>query len=445
MKKVIIIARAFPPFLPVGHSIRVVKFIKYLPALNWRPVVLTIDDQNEYQRVRKVGSESLLSEIPSQVEIYRTTAGDISLKYLEKEMEFARRNWLTGLIIRILNAGRRWAIRTFLLPDPFIAWLPFALGGGRKIVKDEGIDVIFATCPPYSSSLVGAFLKLFTGKPFILEFRDDWIDTPWFRSRAVVARMIERRLENFAVKSADRVVLVTEWSRKAFINRYPTQPSDKFVLIPNGCDLAEFTIPNSMNGTSPDSKFTVVHAGSLNDSELWGRSPKSLFKAICDIQRQHPDLAGKFRLVFTGNLPEGHLQAAQEMGISGIIESLNHIKRDDFLRLLKSADLLVAINYDGFASLIPGKIYEYWAVGGPPILLLSCPGAAQSLIDEYDLGFTVDPYDADAIRKVVWNAYRRKETGDPIRLRLDGIEKFDRRKLSEKFAQLLSMVTAERM
>ena len=74
-KKVLMVARAFPPFLPVGYSIRVIKFIKYLPALGWEPVVLSVDDQQEYETLPKVGSEALLSEIQPTVKIIRTTPG----------------------------------------------------------------------------------------------------------------------------------------------------------------------------------------------------------------------------------------------------------------------------------------------------------------------------------------------------------------------------------
>ena len=75
IKKILIIARAFPPFLPVGHSIRVVKFIKFLPRFGWLPFVLTIDDRLEYEGTRKVGSESMLSDISETVQVFRTKAG----------------------------------------------------------------------------------------------------------------------------------------------------------------------------------------------------------------------------------------------------------------------------------------------------------------------------------------------------------------------------------
>ena len=225
MKKVLMIAHAFPPFRSVGHSIRAVKFIKYLPALGWLPVVLTIDDRREYEDYRKQGSESLLSDISQEVPIYRTVAGELSLEYLEKERRFGQRNWLTRVIVKVLGGARRWAYRNIFLPDRHIAWLPFALKQGRRIVRSEGIDIIFATCPPHSATLVGAFLKLITGKPLVLDFRDDWIDTPWYHSGPAIRRWIERKMESWAIKTADKVILVTEWSKRRSMTVIPQSPA----------------------------------------------------------------------------------------------------------------------------------------------------------------------------------------------------------------------------
>ena len=128
------------------------------------------------------------------------------------------------MIVKVLGGARRWAFRNIFLPDRYLTWLPFAVRRGRQIVRSEGIDVIFATCPPHSALLVGAVLKLLTGKPLILDFRDDWIGTPWYHSKPAIIRMIERRMESWVVKIADKVILVTEWSKKAFHERYPTEP-----------------------------------------------------------------------------------------------------------------------------------------------------------------------------------------------------------------------------
>jgi glycosyltransferase involved in cell wall biosynthesis len=441
MKKVLMIARIFPPFNPVGHSIRVVKFIRYLPGLGWLPAVLTVNDQKEYETMRKLGGESLLSEISPQVKIYRTAACEPSLDFLEKEREIGQRNWLTRVIVNVLGSARRWAFRSILLPDRQVAWLPFAIRRGRLIMKSERIDVIFVTCPPHSASLIGAFLKLLTGKPLILDFRDDWIDTPWYHSKPAMIRMIHRRMESWAVKKADKVILVTEWSKNAFLARYPTLPNDKFVFISNGYDRRDLAVLNSMTAAARNSNFTIVHAGSLDDSNSWGRSPVGLFQAVHHILQQQPELAEQLTLVFAGDLPEVHRRLAEEMGLSGVIKDLGHLPHDEVLRLIKSADLLIAINYEGWATLIPAKIYEYWAVGGPPILLLSCPGAAADFVEQHDLGLTVEPYDVTGIQQAILKVYLQSKTAGPLRVSTAGIQAYDRQVLTRKLATVLSIVS----
>ena len=440
MKKVLMITRVFPPFSPVGHSIRVVKFIKYLPALGWLPVVLTIDDQQEYETMRKVGSETMLSEIETQVKIFRTTAGESTWEYLQKEQEFGRKNWLAKIIVKVLGGARRWSLKNLFLPDRYLGWLPFAVMRGRQVVSNEGIEVIFATCPPHSSAVVGTVLKLLTKKPLVLDFRDDWIDTPSYLSKPKMIRKINRILENWAVNTANEVILVTEWSRRAFQVRYPTQPEDKFTLVPNGCDLGEFPVLNNMDTTSHNSKFTIIYTGSLNVSKVWGRSPAGFFQAIQKILQEQPELKENFDIIFAGDLPEEFRELPDEMGISDVVQVLGQLPHNEIPRLTKSADLLLAINYEGWATLVPGKIYEYWAVGGPPILLLSCSGAASEFVEQHNLGFTVDPYDVDGICQVILNVYRQSKTAAPLRVSTTGIDAYDRQALTGKLAEVLSKI-----
>jgi glycosyltransferase involved in cell wall biosynthesis len=253
-------------------------------------------------------------------------------------------------------------------------------------------------------------------------------------------RMIERRMESWAVKTADKVILVTEWSKNAFLNRYPKEPGDKFVFISNGCDLGDFAGLNSMTAAPRNSKFTIVHVGSLNVSKSWGRSPTGLFQAVHHILQQQPDLTEKLTLVFAGDLPEVHRRLAEEMGLTGVIKGLGHLPHHEVLRLTKSADLLMAINYEGWSTLIPAKIYEYWAAGGPPILLLSCPGAAASFVERHGLGLTAEPSDVAGIQQAILTVYRQSKTAAPLRVSTAGIEAYDRRALARKLSQILSMV-----
>jgi len=178
----------------------------------------------------------------------------------------------------------------------------------------------------------------------------------------------------------------------------------------------------------------------LNVSKSWGRSPAGLFQAIQHILQQQPELAEKLSLVFAGDLPEEYRQLAEEMDLSGVIQELGYLPHDEVLLLTKSAGLLLAINYDGWSTLIPGKLYEYWAVGGPPILLLSCPGAAASFVEQHSLGLAVEPSNLTGIEQAILSVYHHSKTAAPLRVSTAGIEVYDRQALTRKLAQVLSMV-----
>ncbi len=439
-KKVLMIAYTFPPFSSVGGSIRMVKFTKYLPALGWLPVVLTIDDTKEYDTHRKEGSEALLREIPPEVKIFRTGAGEPSTAILEKGRAARRKNPLLAFLVNFLRWVRSWTRKYLLLPDEHITWLPFALRSGRQVIQQEGIDLIFATCPAHSVSLIGAALKSVTGKSLVLDFRDDWIDTPRFQSRPWSSRKIERILEKWAVKTADRVILVTEWSRDEFIKRYPRQPKEKFVYIPNGCDLEDFQFLKSDQPKEDHQtrQFTIVHAGLLSVADEWKRSPEGFFQALSLIKKSYPDLAAQLTVAFTGYLPELYKEMVQSMGLIDMVKEVGHLPKQEFIRSMKAADLLLAINYEGWSTLVPGKIYEYWAVGGPPILLLSCSGAAANFVEQHGLGLTAGPSDTAGIQQAILEVYRQGKTVAPWRLNTAGVEAYDRQAIAAKLAQVLS-------
>jgi glycosyltransferase involved in cell wall biosynthesis len=440
MRKILMLAYIFPPFWSVGGSIRIVKFIKYLPALHWAPVVLTIDDSKEYAALRKQGSETLLKDTPVQMKIYRTISGEPSLMFLEKERKFGERNWLAALIVKIFGGARRWVFRVFFLPDRYLAWLPFALIHGRQIIRNEEIDIIYATCPPHSVALIGSLLKLITGKPLILDFKDDWIGTPWYRLKPRIIQWLELWMEKWVVKKCDKLILVTDWSINTFRSRYPKEAEGKFVFISNGCDLDDFkTLKQDIKERS-DARFNIVHTGMMSDTPGSSRNPVPFFQALLRIRQSHPKIAKNLKLLLIGQMSKSFSDVVKAKGLSDIIKELGNLPHDECIRLMTTADMLLAINSDDLPSAIPGKIYEYWAIGGPPILLLSNPGAAQSLVEKNKLGIVVQPYDIEGIQHAILNVYHRREMGDPIQVNTAGIEEYDRKVLTIKLVQTLSVV-----
>ncbi|MYI43936.1 MAG: glycosyltransferase family 4 protein, partial [Rhodothermaceae bacterium] len=72
MKRVLLISYYFPPSGGPGVQ-RILKFVRYLPQNGWLPTVLTVNPN--YAAFPSI-DDSLLEEIPSDVEVVRTRAWD---------------------------------------------------------------------------------------------------------------------------------------------------------------------------------------------------------------------------------------------------------------------------------------------------------------------------------------------------------------------------------
>ena len=78
LKKILIIAYAFPPMSYVGVY-RTLRFCKYLPQHNWQPVVLTIKEYGDLEK-----NYALMDQIPKEVMVYSTKTID-AIRWLRKK------------------------------------------------------------------------------------------------------------------------------------------------------------------------------------------------------------------------------------------------------------------------------------------------------------------------------------------------------------------------
>ena len=128
--------------------------MKYLPEFGWRPIVLTAGETPYYAH-----DQSLLAEIEplvteGKVRIVRTKesgapAGSVARK--------------EGRQLKLPSAAyqrfRSKVIQTVLQPDSRIRWKKSALALADKIFKEERIDAILATAPPYTDFLIAKELQ----------------------------------------------------------------------------------------------------------------------------------------------------------------------------------------------------------------------------------------------------------------------------------------------
>ena len=143
--RVLIVAYHFPPQAGSSGLLRSLKFCRYLPEFGWLPTVLTIDPR-AYERT----DSSQMAEIPADVNVIRAFGLDSQ---------------------RHLSLGGRY-LRSSALPDRWVTWLAGAIPAGLFSIRKHNIDIILTTYPIATAVLIGYFLHLLSGKPWIVDFRD---------------------------------------------------------------------------------------------------------------------------------------------------------------------------------------------------------------------------------------------------------------------------------
>lgn len=430
MKKVLMIAYSFPP-AGGGRVRRVIKFVKYLRNFGWEPIVLTVK-----KPVVPHYDYEIIKGIPEDIKVIRT--GSLEPKRLRNTVneiltEKGDSGPLKILLRWIVNRIRWW----IFVPDSRIGWIPFAVLKGTKIIKKEEIDLIFVIAEPYSSLLSGVFLKKLTGKPLVVDFRDEWVEIIdyYFPEKGRIIKKIEGWMEAFVIRNADTVVSVTRRIIENFRDRYSREKLDKFVCITNGYDPSDFVAINPQN---KNRKFTVTYAGSLYRY----RSPEYFLMAIKELFTDNPEFSKNVKLVFLGDIDKEIYQIFSQSQISDVIDVVGFVNYLRALEYLSASDVLLYIEDQIPISerLLPAKIFEYMGVR-KPIFALAGDGSVKDVINYTHCGVVVPSKDIAKIKEEFRKLYEEyksanlKWEGDETRIR-----EFSRIETSKRLSELFNRV-----
>lgn len=119
--------------------------------------------------------------------------------------------------------------------DQSKAFLSYARGA-LKLVKGKQYDLVYATSSRLMTAALGAFAARRLRAPLYLDIRDIFVDTikdVLSRKITWLLKPVFSLLESWAVRSADKVNLVSAGFLPYFKSRYPKQ---QFSLFTNGID-----------------------------------------------------------------------------------------------------------------------------------------------------------------------------------------------------------------
>jgi len=399
-----VVAYCFPPHAAIGTH-RTLRLISHLASHDWDVRVLTVRP-NDFLAGTPVDAR-LLDRVPAGVEVERTRAFR-GLSRSWRVIDKLRPRPRPALVAAASPGGeapapsaparvslKQFAEEIAAMPDKEMGWLVPAVA--RGIWHRSGrTDVVFSSAPPWTTHLVAWLIASSFSCPWVADFRDPWVRSPWTRYRSRTASKIATWMERRVVERADAVLFTTTTARDEFASHYGARLASRFVTVFNGCDPEDI----SMTAAAPAAAGTVtlLHAGTL----YGGRNPMTLLRAVAALRRRRPDAVDRLRVRFLGSsgLPGVDLQGAcAAMGIGDLVEFTPRVARDESLAAIKSASILLLLQ-PGTSMAIPGKLYEYLAAGRP-ILALCEKGEMADVLNGNRLGLAVGATDEPGIEEAL--------------------------------------------
>ena len=405
MRKLLFISREFPPELS-SESLRALRTVKYLPRWGWKPVVLTA---RLAKLVARNFDNSLLSELPRNISIYRTCP------FKNKISKFA---------LRKIGKLLRWSC----LPSYEIEWLPFAVLKGKKVLRKEPIEVIISRSIPFASHLVALKLKSLSGVSWVADFSDPWTQNPYLEN----VRALDESLERKVVFAADRIIFTNRFARKLFLNKYRNIREEKVIVIPNQYDPEDF---GKREKVTVSKVFTIVHTGSFYSI----RSPEPFLKAL-SMLRDQECTGEEIKVKLIGGVNDKLRCLISKYGLEDVVEAIGMIPHKDVLSHLYTADMLLLIDAptDGPSPFLPIKLLEYIPVGKPILAITPFEGASADVVRSTKTGVIISPNDVSGIKDEIKKFYQQYRSSKlEIKPRWNEIKKYSANRCTKILAGVL--------
>ncbi|HEY6231973.1 MAG TPA: glycosyltransferase [Pyrinomonadaceae bacterium] len=324
MKRVVIIGADFSPSsLPPATRIRF--FAKHLPQFGWEPVVLTTEPRF-YESQIDMENERLL---PDSLKVVRTRALPASLM---------RKIGIGDLGMR--TVAHHWRALS-------------------RLHKEKKIDLVFIPVPPSIPMVLGRLANLRFGIPYVVDYIDPWVTDYYWKldrkqrpSKWLVAYLLSRCLEPFALRRARHITGVSQGTTDQVVRRYRWLSADDATEIPYGAEASDFQYLREHPRQNPvfdprDGKIHICSVGAY--VETMEQTLRAFFAAFLAARKRSPELFQNVLVHFIGTSyatnggdPFRVTAVARDCGMADVIrEQPQRVPYLDSLQIMLDSQALV--------------------------------------------------------------------------------------------------------
>jgi colanic acid biosynthesis glycosyl transferase WcaI len=276
-------------------------------------------------------------------------------------------------------------------------------------------DVVLAMTDPPFEGIIGAFVALLKGKPFVYNIRDMYPDMAVggaIVEPGLLARFWER-LHRWALRRATRVIVLGEDMRARIVAK-GVDPG-RVQIVRDGADILPGDAPQAplddevIRAIRGDYKFVLLHAGNLGFYGAW----ETLIAAVRELA------ADGVGLVFVG-------EGAQRPYVESLAKDATNVRFLPFFpgskipSVLAAADAHVITVKRGLEGVVvPSKMYGILAAGKPIVVIAPEETDAAALGAKFGFAVSADPDNpkdaAETIRSLVLEPDKLKSMGRAAR------------------------------
>jgi glycosyltransferase involved in cell wall biosynthesis len=423
--KTLIITYYWPPAGGPGVQ-RWLKFVKYLPENAVTPIVYIPDNPNY-----PIIDESLSKEVSASLEIIKipisepykwaTLLSGKKTKTISSGIiaEASKQSFIEQILLFIRG--------NFFIPDARKNWVKPSVKFLREYITTNNIETVITTGPPHSLHLIGLELKKTLDVNWLADFRDPWTTIGYHDKLKLTNRSKKRHkeLEKEVLNTADQLI-VTSLTTK---NQFEQLTEKPIAVITNGYDTE-----TSDNNLSLDAKFTMSHIGSL----LSKRNPEVLWQVLRELLTEVPEFSKDFQLNLIGTVSKDVIATLDSYKLSDYVNVVGYVSHRDAITFQKKSQilLLVEIDSEATACIIPGKLFEYMASKRPIVAVGPKNSDVETLIDKTQTGNYYKYHEHTALKNVILKHYKAYKNGilavDSI-----GVEDYSRASLTKVLADLI--------
>lgn len=420
---ILMICYYYPPLMDVGCK-RSISFSENFKKYGWNPFVISVRNPDKHFCL-------LGKDVPPPGVDVEYTYSVLNIYYILGK--------LNGLLVKLLKLAnielkRNYLLDIFSIPDIFLGWIPLTVVKGVTTIRKRNIDVIYVSCSPFSSAIIGVLLKKLTKRPLVVDFRDPYaldvlayiIKRPKWRIK------LNQAIESWIIKSSDVFIVNTEEVQRAYLDQYPVT-KDKTYVVTNGFDFrcqVDEQLPKF-------DKFTIIYAGLFyffdKRNDIY---TEAFFRGMAILKSRNQISSENFQFLYFGDESQRLYQIRKSYSLEDLMICNERRPYAEVLQNLKKAHLqLLRIA----KPMISTKLFEGIALNIP--FLATIPGGeVETMIHKYSpASYVITERSPEKVADAIIDSMIHYERGSVAATKIDVFKKkYSRENLSHMMIKIIN-------